>query len=451
MNFEEIIQNLKAGQLDFDCKKMSLVQPKGDGISFDGKGYIRLSDNKILSFKIYVTRFKNTDQFQYLRTVFGAAPGKLYSEKDFYELVAVAHDGMEWTAKNILPTCNWSVEGEVVVEGTIASILTQRQTNATGGYLKVHFFDELEVPLTLLTKTESHGSEYYQRDRAKFSALGCEFEVRNRSGELSIETSSSEQLPAFLYLRLQEALHYLVAKPVAWRARVERKDKLVHLEIASATPMSAGTKLAPPISRASPGFFEDGWRLFALYLEYVVRLSTETYWTPCTYHIHNACEASANSIDAWAVGVCVAVEGIANLLPNSFDAEQKARLAALQQSLRRFLSDHKEFSEFSSRMNGLISMLSAERVKDKLLRLGLTGHVDPEYVKSWGKLRNRQVHPKLTNLKKIAIEEVEELLNLIRQCEVLMWQITFYLIGYSGKFSDLGAAGLRSKDYPLNA
>jgi len=119
--------------------------------------------------------------------------------------------------------------------------------------------------------------------------------------------------------------------------------------------------------------------------------------------------------------------------------------------LRRFLSDHKEFSEFSSRMNGLISMLSAERVKDKLLRLGLTGHVDPEYVKSWGKLRNRQVHPKLTNLKKIAIEEVEELLNLIRQCEVLMWQITFYLIGYSGKFSDLGAAGLRSKDYPLNA
>lgn len=451
MTFDKIITELKAGLLDFDCQKMSLTQCKKDGASFEGKGYIRLSEKGVLTFKIYASAVLNTDKYKFLRMLFEQKPGKIYSDDDFYELIVVAQNGTRWTAKRILPECHWSIDGTVVVKGTLASLVTESATEGSNAYVRIHFFDDVEVPLTLVTKTESEGVEHYRRDKAKFAAIGCEFEVRKRSGEIVIEARSDQPCLEFLHLRIQEALHYLVAKPVAWRARIEQQDKQVRLEIASAMPKSANTKLSPPISEGSVGFFENGWKLFALYLKYVVDLSWGTYWSSCTYHIHNACEASANSIDAWAVGVSVAVEGIASLLPDNFDTEQRERLAALQQSLRTFIADHEEFSEFAPRMDGLIGMLGTERVKDKLLRLALSGHIDPRYIKSWGKLRNRQVHPKITNLKKMATGDVQELLDLIQQAEVLMWQITFYLIGYSGKYSDSGADGLPSKDYPLSA
>jgi hypothetical protein len=450
MNFDETIADLKDGRLDFDCTSMSLVQCKEDGISFEGKGYIRQSEEGVLTFKIYASHVVNMDQYRCIQTFFETRSGELYSADDFYELIAVARNGTRWTAEHILPDCDWSTDGNAIVKGTVASLVTRLTTDQSIGYVRIHFFDDLEVPLTLMSKTESDGLERYQCDKAKFSAIGCEFEIRKRSGELVIEAGSDKQFPEFLYLRIQEALHYLVAKPVTWRAQIERQGTQASLKIASAMPKSANTKLNPPIRPRSVAFREDGWRLFALYLDYVVRSTSGPYWGHCTYHLHNACEASANSIDAWAVGVSVAVEGIASLIQTSLDATRSEKLTAFQQSLRTFVADHEEFSEFAPRMNGLIGMLGTERVQDKLVRLATSGHVNPTYIKSWSKLRNRHVHPKLADLTKMAIGDMQELLDLIRQVEVLMWQLTFYIVGYAGKFSDGATYDSPSREYPLS-
>jgi hypothetical protein len=69
--------------------------------------------------------------------------------------------------------------------------------------------------------------------------------------------------------------------------------------------------------------------------------------------------------------------------------------------------------------------------------LSPTGHVEKAYVDAWTYLRNRHVHPTLKDLKKPDAIDYQKLLDHIHRVEVLLRQLTFYLIGYKGPFTDM--------------
>jgi len=450
MDFAEIIDIFKQSAFDTDCKEMVLTQNKNGGASLKGPGYIRQSADGTLIFKIYVSERENINPSDHINERFGGLPGKLLADGRFYDLAAIGHDDTRWTAQRVLPSLSWDLsDSSVLVTGQILTLHARIPSTHPHPYLRLHFFQEYEVPLNRWTEIELHGDRTKVRDRAEFEALGANFEVCKRGNDTIFEIRSEADFPLAFHLRVQEALQYLTAKPANWRARMEIEGGDLCLELASPLRRSERTQFSPPLSPASSGFHRSGWQLFACFLAYVSAQTKNTHWNPIAYHLHNACEATANSIDAWAMGCSVAVEAVAGAVQLDQDNEKAKRVTELKIRMLRYLEAQIDFEDMMPRMKGLIGTLGQERVQDKMYHLVATGHVDPVYVKAWGRLRNRLVHPKIKDLRKPDSVDMQNLLDLIHQVEVLLRQITFYLIDYTGPFTDYGTDGFPTKQYPM--
>jgi hypothetical protein len=189
-------------------------------------------------------------------------------------------------------------------------------------------------------------------------------------------------------------------------------------------------------------------------LAYVVDKTRGTQWNPVAYHLNNACEATANSVDAWAVGVSVAVEALVSLIRIEDEESKDKRLEALQEKMRKWLEEQSEFFDLVERVGGQIAAMSNRRPKDTLYALARRGHVEKAYINAWAGLRNRPVHPTIKDLEKPSPVDYQKLLDDIHRAEVLLRQLTFFLIGYEGSFTDYGAPGAQAftlKQYPLKS
>jgi hypothetical protein len=451
-DIDEAIDAFRRGTLDIDCKRMVLAQHKEGGECFEGQGYIRQADGGALMFKIYVATH-NAKPLGYLEAMFSGSAGKLYGDEAYYDLEAAGHNGTRWTATRILLNLNWdTTDTTVLVHGNVQSMTAHLDMPQHHHYLRLHFFERYQVPLLQMSETEEHGNRYRVRDRAEFETCGVKFEVRQRegTGDTIVELTSETPLPVAFDLRIQEALQYLTAKSAFWRARLQSHDKELHLELSSPWRKSARTQFSPPISPGSTHFYEHGWRLFGVYLAYVTQNTQGTHWNPVAYHLYNACETTANSVDAWAVGISVAVEAVSGLVTAAIDGDKAKKLAIYQERVLAWLSGQTDLPpDIVKRAKGQICAMSNKRPQDILYWLASTGRVQKDYVDSWTYLRNRHVHPKLRDLEKPTPIDMQKLLNHIHKVEILLRQLTFHLIGYEGPFTDYGANGYPSKRYPL--
>jgi hypothetical protein len=452
--YEKTIEDFQRGILDVDCKRMVLTARKPNGPYFRGPGYIRQAADGVLTIKIYVTEH-TAEPVEHFTSWLALGAGQLHGDDMFYDLDAIGHDNTRWTTKRIFPAPHWNAsDASVLINGQIQSITAHLDMPVRQHFLSLHFFEEYDVPLHLMSKTEERGDVSYVRDRAEFEACGSKFVVRKRngSGETTVEVVSENPFPPAFDLRIQEALQYLTAKTAMWRARVQGNGQEQHLELASPSRKAQRTHFDPPISPAAMDVHQHGWKLFGKYLAYVIANTDDTYWNPVAYHLYNACEATAGSLDAWAVGVSVAVEAVASLIERG--KEKDERVAQLQKRLRTWLWLAQSVIEgdLAKRFNGLIDRMSEKRVVDTLYALAATGHLEKEYIKAWSYLRNRHVHPNLSDLKKPDQVDYQRLIDNIHRVEVILRQLTFYLIGYEGPFTDYGNHGQQmfpSKRYPL--
>lgn len=162
-------------------------------------------------------------------------------------------------------------------------------------------------------------------------------------------------------------------------------------------------------------------------------------------------------MDAWAVGVSVAVEAVASLVQLEKTKEEENneadQIVDLQQRTRQWLATQSDLREdLTRRVAGLVDHMGKKRPEDILYPLAAAGRVEKLYVLAWRDLRNRHVHPKLKDLKKPSPIDNQKLIDSIHRAEVLLRQLTFHLIGYSGPFTDYGVYGVHdfpSKQYPL--
>jgi hypothetical protein len=231
---------------------------------------------------------------------------------------------------------------------------------------------------------------------------------------------------------------------------LESEANKLTLELASPRRKSGRVQLGPPISATYIDFLKHGWQLFGCYLAYVVAKTEGEHWNPVAYHLHNACEATANSVDAWAVGVSVAAEAVASLIKMPGDDTEAKQIALFQKRMLECLATQTDFpDDLIRRMQGLIAVMSQKRAQDTMYALANTGHVEKAYVDAWTYLRNRHVHPTLKDLKKPDPGDYQKLLDHIHCVEVLLRQLTVYLIGYKGPFTDCGAENFPLKQYPL--
>lgn len=452
MNIEDSIEALRQGSFEIDCPTMALKQRKENGEVCQGSGYIKQAADGRMTYKLYVASSINSGPFRQLEIYRKVRPGKLFEDEDYYDLTATTIDGTTWTATRFFPAFCSDVEANTKLShGHLETIRAELPNHNRGNYQRLHFFEELDLPVNLMSETDRNGSECYILDRCKFDIGDLKFEVSKRkgSGDTVMEVTSDASLPGSFHLRAQEALQFITGKDITWRARVEAGPGASVLELTSPFRKAPKTSLKPPISHGTSDFREHGWKLFGCFLTYVTAQTDGTHWNPVAYHLHNARESTANSIDAGAIGVSVALEAIANLAATEHGEEQIKRIEQFRKHLHNHLSTQTEFSHFTRRLDGMLGNWSKKRTQDTLHELAERGLIQKTYIESWTYLRNRHVHPTLADLEPPSPATYQHVLNKTYDVEVLLYQIIFHLLRYEGPFTDYGAEGFPNKNYPL--
>jgi hypothetical protein len=307
--------------------------------------------------------------------------------------------------------------------------------------LSLHFFDDVDIP--------------YIVDRAPFSAVNCDFAVSKSDSGFVVDATAADALPPDFHMRIEEAFRFILARSVSWRVSINQAGNQQHFQLASAMSQAQNTKLARPINH---GYYEDSWQLVSKYLQYVLANTPSSSRNRCSYYLQNACDSSAGSLDAWAVGISVAVEGITNLLSaetpteevKRLRIEERKRLRNLRRTVIEHISSQPGFKDLVRRLSGVLGMMRNEGPQNRLKPLVESGRVETAYIDAWSKLRNKHVHPTNLDLQNMTntTDYNQTILDMINKTTVLMYKMIFQIIGYEGKFTDYGTVGYPSKDYP---
>lgn len=440
MNPDRIISNFKQRKLHIDFLELSLVQNKAgnEAIAYRGKGYVQQTADDVLVFKLYANETLNSDFVSSFNSLNGTKSGELYSDDSYFTLKGVASDGGVWRAEQVLPGRDWHNEhANPIVHGKLSSI-TGGDWRSDPRYLSMHFFEKADVPMLIR--------------EVKFTAANCEFHVESGDDSFIVRATSDATLPEHFATRVEEALRFLLAQSVTPRAIVQPRG----IVLTSATLQSPIVRLGPPISRGSAAFHDKSWELFGTYLAYVIEKAKFENWHACTGYLHTAHEASANSLDAWAMGLGVAVEGLAGLIDiEQTDAEnaqrmkERARLKELQDFIVNQVSSHETLNTFTDRIRGLVGGLTSVRAIDRMKWLADHGGADPAHIDAWKKLRNRGVHPATKGDVDVASLDFQKMIDELHSVTVLLYHIVFHVIGYKGPHTDYATRNFPAKNYPL--
>jgi hypothetical protein len=445
---DDPISALKRGDLNVHCSRMELVQNTADQPGrYIGNGYIRQNDDGVIEFTLYATEIPNVEAYtRLLMSPMTGQAGTLFGEDQFYTLIATSYRGDTWKADRIY---NFDFQTDVTtlrLYGRIDVLRRERKAvkRAPLHRIIMHFFDDIDIPCWVVLETTSPTF-----DGAFFDAAGNKhFRIQKREGDIIVDISSEVAFSPHFDVRVAEALSYVLARSMLWRTLETHNgdDNILHLS--SLPRQSSNPQLYRPLLGSQWEERPMVWRLFGKYLEYVSGENETPRWHKCSAYLHNAREASANSMDAETIGLCVAVEKLSGLVDYvEPDADRKQKLA-VQRLVRRWLKCKRwSNTRIGQRVTGLLNSLSHPRLKDRLEGLVQSGNVDPAHIRKWSKLRNPSVH---------AGESIgdnttarQKWLDDVGAVTVLMYHLTFYLVGYAESYTDYTQHNWPSAPYPL--
>lgn len=442
MDVNCIISDFKQRKLQIDFLEMHLIQNKSNkkAISYKGRGYLRQTDNDVLTFKLYANETQNSDFVASLNRTNKIKSGELFPHDSYYTLTGIASDGAMWKAVDVLPNEKWHQQhANPIIHGKLSSITCERLSPDPKS-LAMHFFEKAYLPV---------------RNRSeKFTVADYEFNVESADDSFTVRAKSDAPLPQHFAIRVEEALRFLLAQSVTPQIIVQPNG----IVLTSTTLKSPMVRLRPPISRNSAAFHNKSWALFGAYLDFVTRKSECENWHPCTGYLHMAHEASANSLEAWAIGLTVAVEGLASLINIDHTEAEKAkravedkRLEDLQDFIVQQVSSQKCFTDLKERVTGLVGILKSVRPIDRMHWLTKHGGANIAHVEAWKKLRNRGVHPVAKGDADVASPDFQKWIDELHCVTVLLYHIVFHVIGYRGPYTDYVTRNFPEKNYPVGS
>jgi hypothetical protein len=455
---DELIGTLQQRCLEVDCPRMELIQNCAEQPArFTGPGCIQQSESGELSFKLYATTTENWSLFS-----MGPARyrfGELMGHGDFYSLTGTDHRNRTWKAERIIPdiAASSGIADALgpVVTGKLRECRFSRPLHSESmspAVLALTFFEELEFPWNTLTETEikvgglaREGSS--SLNAARFSECGYEFEVRRRAGATVLEASCPNSFPPYIDRRMVEALQFVQAR-APWPRVVERLDDASEtVTFTSDIQLARKPLLKPPLIAQMAHNSGDFWRLFGTYLHYILSYSQPS-WHPCSRRLHFVTQAAERSIDAFALGLAVTVEGLVKDLFPELGGPSAATRAAVEDFEKHAASwgwnaDPEVRTSMLQRLPHHIRQLISVRAIDKLQHLVREGVVRDDHVLAWKRLRNAAAHGSEPGSK-----PSQELIDCCDCVTVLLYHLIFRSIGYKGAYSDYSVRGWPVRQYP---
>lgn len=445
MFIDKAIKAYQDGTFEVDGVLMVLTQRNTGGHDFKGTGHVRCGVDGSLVFKLIDPNWNGQ-----LRSGNPGA-GEFYTDHMYYDLEVKELGGAVWKSEQI--RVRFDLYGDspgIILRGNLAWFETTEDVVGCGYYRRLHFFKEHDIPTHTFRELGEGG---FVRDKAEFKACGYEWGALTRkgSGETVIEAQGDKAFPDKFDKRVEEAFQFLTAKTALVRAVYRRGPDGTGVKLIAPAFKVADSHFHPPIAEAHwLRHSLEAWGLFGDYLAYVLK-TTGYYWNPVAFHMWNARETAFASIDARAVGVAVAVEAVCSLVGTPGSSISAEQANELKDRVVTWLREQGEQGEVVNRISGMFERLAEKSTKDVLNELANQGHIQKSYVKAWGELRNKYIHPKINASNPPTENKQRKTIRNINKCEVLLYQLIMHIIGYKGHYTDYGSSGWDDKLYPDNA
>lgn len=443
MEFEKAAEAFRRKELELDLATITITQcTDSDPVTYCGPGYFRQNADGRLEVKCYAT---TTPQMGIaaLRRQMRSSSGSLYGEDDYYRISAVDHAGHEWQASQSLLGSSTSF----VTDASVMTLAPRRLIRRFGWHgsassLRLEFFGQRARNWTALFGT--HDIEYADGQR-------LDLVIERDADEAVVVTASAlENLPSALEMRIVEALQFVLCLDLHVDISDSAGAGKRTAELRSAGVRQSRINPYPPLNTRSPGNTVPIITLFQHYLRYALAAPIADAWHPCSAHLAHARQASANSLEAWEVGLSVAVEGIANLIqaevtPETVDYRQ------LRKDLTTWLGERSYSESLVNRIGGMLGGLEMVRPKDRMMGLVDRGAISKEDIGAWVRVRNTAVHTRQVTSGDLEDRELQRRFDQLHRVYRLMHGMVFHLIGYLGPYSNYAERGFPDAVFPLTA
>lgn len=446
---DQAIEHLYNGTLELDCPTMSLKRQCEEYPDvYSGPGIIQQDKSGKLVFRLFSDRCVEFMKNPF--TTFYPGPGKVLQRENFYRLTATDSSGQIWESERILPQPANNQPGQsLIVKGEISRITRTAADFASGqsAVMDLTYFDDFEFPRNKTTEFKEirDGEEFlkgFSRDRAEFH-LGenkVEIKTKNKIHRVSVKLSGGIE-PRILERKLTECLQFGFARPFrraslrVWAGYGEM------LELDSRPEGSFRERLKPPIRFNSVEGSEPLYHLIDCYFRYIQGY-TRDQWHPISLHAYGVIESSAASLDAEALGVAMAVEG---LLKDAFIdmATEQDELRDCVHTVQRTVTDMAMKPQYKERIKSNLGSMLKSRSADRLHELVVQGKIRKDHIEKWKELRNRWAH----GGRPLSMS-TGQIIELIDSVLVLFYCLVFAAIGYEGPFVDYSRSGWPRSQYP---
>ena len=394
-----------------------------------GPGYLRQGEGGTVEYKVYPT---TAHEWNVWEKQFGGVEGKLIESSRYYTLKATDRFGRCWEWWRTMPEISSSALKtgvHHVIDGKAHELAFSRRSGVPEDVfnLKMFFFAEAEIPCNARTEVITlAGGEKRQTSSllnvAEFSTPIGDFHVSNQAGLVLVELDSEAALSKHIEIRIVEALGLVLARPLFWNV-VERYENGTETVRVRGQRVIANAKLLPPVGRGPIDLTGEVWRLFEKYLTFICGYSEDRFH-PCSRHLFSALEASAGTINAQALALGVAVEGIVKKLfpkAGSLPAGLKPKVKQLRKHFEKWegLKDKQTKNALWKRVQDMLGRLLDVSTKSKLYALAAEKAVYEPHVEAWGAIRNTSAHGETPGS-----ENLQTLVDLCHQVMVLMYHLS---------------------------
>jgi hypothetical protein len=189
--------------------------------------------------------------------------------------------------------------------------------------------------------------------------------------------------------------------------------------------------------------------LLVRYLDYISSFPDAGLWHSCTNFLALARDGFGLSLDAWALGLCVAIEGTSGLIALRLPPELKSKNKDIRTTIQDFLAERDIDEAMRKRIQGLLGQLDNVRPRDRMESLVAGGHLLSEDILNWNKLRNNAVHTREVTAEDLGRERLQLHLDQVHSATRLLYTIIFHLIGYEGAYSNYVERNYPQQQYPF--
>lgn len=456
MKKDDFLNNLLENKLFLDCTSIKLTNKDVNGnlTCYSGPGYISQEQDGTLSFKIYCKG--KLDPRIFFSRINQVTLGKLIEEHHYYNLEANSIDGQSITTHSIIPNFHGGAEIEgFTITGICSKIYGHIETSTVfpKTLIKIYYKGKYKTPSNTIRKTETtigkeKRGEKVERSVTQFEIDNYDFEILTEEDcTIMVIITEEEVDPLVISQRANEGFQFVTANNQHMAAiSIARKNQEEFIVFRQQNELIK-PKLLPPISLSA--IDRDGyyWKLFCAFFKYCLA-HKEQQWHPLYSLIYNVIESSKASLEAHALTLTVAIEGILKIGYANIGIPSKETLELIDTAIKE-IEQSKIDPSLIARLIGAMGAMKFPRAKDKLIILKNDGVINDYLYKAWDGLRNSSAHSD-----ELELANIQELINDTNKVCVLFYMLIFDIIGYEGEYTDYSTFGfpnrIKYKSQPFN-